>query len=245
MLIVIRVFTCIYKWIILITISNLSSFFREKRGKVCFALLSLVKKLICQILTSKFAPSLVYHGLIRTLLSLALIINNSSNISKKQTITFPWVPNVGPKIKKEIHKFGCRVALKTDPILKNILCKNKDKLIPNSYPRVYELKYSCGSVYNCDTKKKFIIRSIEHQQKSWSSSGATKHTKECHGYFDWLHPKTHSMKKRYHDRKVRESFEIDKAVVRYGQYKVLDKNNEEFVKRNAWKSLFKKMKTLH
>ena len=133
--------------------------------------------------------------------------------------------------------------------LKDILCKNKDKLIPNSYAGVYELKCSCGSVYNGETKKKIISRSIEHQQESikgnWSSSGATEHTKECHGHFDWLHPKTLSMKNRYYDRKVRESLEIDMAVVRYGQDKVLNRDNGNFVKTNAWKPLFRKMKTLH
>ena len=133
--------------------------------------------------------------------------------------------------------------------LKDIFCKNKDKLIPNSYAGVYELKCSCGSVYNGETKKKIISRSIEHQQESikgnWSSSGATEHTKECHGHFDWLHPKTLSMKNRYYDRKVRESLEIDMAVVRYGQDKVLNRDNGNFVKTNAWKPLFRKMKTLH
>ena len=48
--------------------------FHEKGGKVCSALLSLAEKLICQILESKLARSLVYHGLIRALLSLALNI---------------------------------------------------------------------------------------------------------------------------------------------------------------------------
>ena len=102
---------------------------------------------------------------------------------KKQTTTFPWVPKIGPKIKKEIQKFGFRVAFQTGPNLKNILCKNKDKLIPNSYAGVYELKCSCGSVYNGETKKKIISRSIEHQQESiksnWSSSGATDHTRNA------------------------------------------------------------------
>ena len=56
--------------------------------------------------------------------------NNSNNNStnKKQTITFPWIPNIRPKIKKEIEKFGFRVEFRTGPNLKNILCKNKDKL---------------------------------------------------------------------------------------------------------------------
>ena len=64
--------------------------------------------------------------------------NNNNNTNKKQTITFPWIPKIVPKIKKEIQKIGFRVAFQTGPNLKNILCKNKDKLIPNSYPGVYE-----------------------------------------------------------------------------------------------------------
>ena len=37
------------------------------------------------------------------------------------------------------------------------------------------------------------------------------------------------MKNRYYDRKVRESLEIDIAVVRYGQDKVLNRDNGNFV----------------
>ena len=89
--------------------------------------------------------------------------NNNNNSNKKQRVTFSWVPKIGPKIKKDIQKFGFRVAFQTGPNLKNILCKNKDKLIPNSYPGVYELKCSCRSVYNGETKKKIISRSIKPQ----------------------------------------------------------------------------------
>ena len=100
--------------------------------------------------------------------------NNNNNNNKKQTVTIPWEPKIGPKIKNEIQRFGFRVAFPTGPNLKNILCKNKDKLIPNSYPVVYKLKCSCGSVYNGEAAKKIISRSIEHQQESmkrnWSSS---------------------------------------------------------------------------
>ena len=76
----------------------------------------------------------------------AINTNNNNNSNKKQTITVPWIPKIEPKIKKEIQKFGFRVAFQTGPNLKNILCKNKDKLIPNNYPAVYELRCSCGSV---------------------------------------------------------------------------------------------------
>ena len=114
--------------------------------------------------------------------------------------------------------------------------QKQDKLITNSYPEAYKSKCSCGSVYNGETKKKIISRSIEHQQESingnWPSSEATEDTKECHGHFDWLHLKTLSMKNRYYDRKVRGSLETDLAVVRYGQDKVLNRDNGNFVKTN-------------
>ena len=41
------------------------------------------------------------------------------------------------------------------------------------------------------------------------------------------------MKNRYYDRKVRESLEIDMAVVRYGQDKLLNKDNGNFININA------------
>ena len=44
---------------------------------------------------------------------------------------------------------------------------------------------------------------------------------------------------------VNESLEIDMAIVRYWQSKVWNRDNGNFVKTNAWKPLFKKMKTLH
>ena len=59
---------CIFNYLQFIII------FHEKREKVCSALFSLAKKLIYWILTSKLAPSLVYHGLIRALLSFAFNI---------------------------------------------------------------------------------------------------------------------------------------------------------------------------
>ena len=97
---------------------------------------------------------------------------------------------------------------------------------------MYESKCSCGSVYNGEIKKKIISRSIEHQQErikgKWSFSGAIKNAKECHDHFDWLHPKTLSMKNSYYDRKVRELLEIHMAVVRYGQNKVFSKDNGNF-----------------
>ena len=44
---------------------------------------------------------------------------------------------------------------------------------------------------------------------------------------------------------MREPLEIYMAVVRYGQDKRFNRDNGNFVKTNACKPLFKKMKTLH
>ena len=60
--------------------------------------------------------------------------NNNNNTNKKQQLPFLGYQKSDQKLK--IQKFGFRVAFQTGPNLKNILCKNKDKLIPNSYPGV-------------------------------------------------------------------------------------------------------------
>ena len=60
--------------------------------------------------------------------------NTYNNIVK-----LPWIPIIGPKIIKELGKTGCRVIFTSAEKLKNMLCNNKSKLLPNSYPGVYEL----------------------------------------------------------------------------------------------------------
>ena len=43
------------------------------------------------------------------------------------------------------------------------------------------------------SKKRVLTRSTEYQEVSmtgkWEASGATEHSKICHGQFDWAHPK--------------------------------------------------------
>ena len=104
-------------------------------------------------LTSIFGITLKRKSVVSTTIIIATL--------KKKTITFPWIPKIGPKIKKESQKFRCRVTFRVELNLSNILCKNNDKLIPYSHPGVYKLKSSCGSVYNSETKKKIISRLID------------------------------------------------------------------------------------
>ena len=87
--------------------------------------------------------------------------------------------------------------------LNNLICKNKSKLLPNSFPGVHQLYCTCNVLYIGETKKKVITRTIEHQQDSfigkWESSGATEHCLEYHGQFNWINPKTLSTEQQ-HDR---------------------------------------------
>ena len=96
-----------------------------------------------------------------------------------------------------------------------MLRRNKTKLLPNSYPGVYELKCTCNSAYFGETKKKILTKTIEHQEDSfkgkWGNSGATEHTLTCHRQFNWIHPKTIARENDYRKRKIRESLEIKKA----------------------------------
>ena len=109
--------------------------------------------------------------------------NDSRNYTNSRKI--PWVPNIGPKIRKEFKKVNNDITFISGKNLQSILCRNKPKLLPNSHPGVYQLDCSCNGRYIGESKKKVLTRCIEHQQDSikgnCESSSATEHTKECHG----------------------------------------------------------------
>ena len=151
-----------------------------------------------------------YMQLRQTIVMNSIDQNNTKNT--KNIIKLPWVPILGPKLRKEFQKKDIKTVFASGANLKSILCQNKSKLKPNSYPGAYTLNCSCNAEYIDETKKKVITRTIEHQQDSikgkWESSGATEHCLKCHGQFNWLHPKTLSREARYKSRKIRESLDI-------------------------------------
>ena len=78
----------------------------------------------------------------------------------------------------------------------------------------------------------------------WESSGATEHTKECHGKFDWLHSKTIRISSYMYERKIREAGEISqprKINEKCKTFAVLNRDNGNYVKTSSWKTLFMKM----
>ena len=104
-------------------------------------------------------------------------VNNkdtSEDISK--VVKFPWIPIIGTKLRQAFEKKNIKTIFTSGPNLKSLFCRNKTKLLPNSYPGVYELKCTCNSAYFGETKKKILTRMIEHQQDSfkgkWDNSGA-------------------------------------------------------------------------
>ena len=78
--------------------------------------------------------------------------------------------------------------------LNSLICRNKSKLLPNSFPGVCQLDFSCNTLYIDKTKKKVFTRTIELQQdsfnKQWERSGATENCLEYHAKFSWINPKT-------------------------------------------------------
>ena len=133
------------------------------------------------------------------------------------------------------------------PNLKSILCENKSKLIPNSYPDIYTLNFSCNAEYIGETMKKVITRTIEHEQDSlkgkWESSGATEHSLKCHGQFNLLHPKTLSREARYKSRKSRESLEIKRSKCNSRKSNI-NHDDGNFVKTNTWTRLLRNINVL-
>ena len=164
-------------------------------------------------------------------------VNNkdtSEDISK--VVKFPWILIIGPKLRQAFKKKNIKTIFTSGPNLKSLLCRNKTKLLPNSYPGVYELKCTCNSAYFGETKKKILTRTIEHQQDSfkgkWDNSGATEHSLTCQGHFNWIQPKTIATENDYRRIKIQEALEIKKA--KYNKkIKVLNRDEGNLVSTNT------------
>ena len=165
-------------------------------------------------------------------------VNNkdtSEDINK--VVKLPWIPIIGLKLRQAFKKKNIKIIFTLDSNLKSLLCRNKTKLLLNSYSGVYELKCTCNSAYFGETKKKILPLTIEHQQVNckgkWDNSGAKEHTLTCHRQFNWIHPKTIARENDYRKRKIREVLEIKRA--KYNKkIKVLNKNEDNLAKTNTW-----------
>ena len=95
--------------------------------------------------------------------------DTSEDINK--VVKLPWIPIIGPKLRQAFKKKNIKTICTSGSSLKSLLCRNKTKLLPNSYPGVYELKCTCNSAYFGETNKKILTRTREHQQDSSKRKG--------------------------------------------------------------------------
>ena len=122
------------------------------------------------------------------------------------------------------------------------------KQTETTHPGVYQLDCSCSGRYIGESKKKILTRCIEHQHDNikgnWESSSTTEHTKECHGQFNWIHPRTIAVMPNMYKRNVREALKINRLKTLNETdktLKVLNMDNGDYVTTNSWKPIFRKI----
>ena len=82
-------------------------------------------------------------------------------------------------------------------------------------------------------------------KSNWKSSGATEHTKECHGQFNWIHQRTIAAMSNMYKRKLHEALEINRLKTLNETdkaFKVLNRDNGDYVTTNSWKPPFQKIR---
>ena len=167
-------------------------------------------------------------------------VSNHSSTEKPNQLTnnivkLPWIPVVGPKLRKIFRKNGFNVVFTSQSSLANILCNNKCPFPPNSTAGVYQVDCKCGAEYIGETKKRICTRVSEHRKaaenENWKSSGLTEHCKDCNDGVLWSEAKTICCESDYWRRKVREGLEIMKCQP------TLNKDGGLGVS-DSWKALF-------
>ena len=66
--------------------------------------------------------------------------NKDSSEDINKVVKLPWIPIIGTKLKQAFKKKNIKTIFTSGTNLKSLLCRNKTKLLPNSYPGVYKLK---------------------------------------------------------------------------------------------------------
>ena len=143
------------------------------------------------------------------------------NEEDKAYVCVPFIPEIGPQLKRILKKNNINTAFKSAPKLKDILCsRNKTHPDPDKKKGIYKYTCPCSekSTYIGQTNRSFKLRWDEHAKaiegKSWQHSGITQHYENCTHPFNKDHfQPIHNMqgKKRLklaYDTRVREAMEI-------------------------------------
>ena len=68
-------------------------------------------------------------------------------INNDKIVKLPWLLKLGAKIRKEFKKFGIKTIFTSGRNLKNLICRNKSKLLSNRFTGVYQLYCTCNALY--------------------------------------------------------------------------------------------------
>ena len=68
------------------------------------------------------------------------VTNQDNSEDIKKVVKLPWIPIIGTKLMQAIKKKNSETIFTPGLNSKSLLYRNKAKLLPNSYPGVYELK---------------------------------------------------------------------------------------------------------
>ena len=160
-------------------------------------------------------------------------------------IKIPWIPRLGPKLRKIFKKHNIKTIFTSPPNLQSILCNHKSKLPENSQAGVYKLNCSCGATYVGETKKKVATRLAEHQRdirtEKWMSTGCSEHARGCQGEFNWDENVTIAKEPIYRRRKIREALEIRRWKTGPDQPTGLNRDTGNFANTNSWNAIFRKL----
>jgi len=162
--------------------------------------------------------------------------NQPDNDTGKPMVKLPWMPVIGPQLRRSLRKYGCTVKFTSGTNLQNHLCQHKCPLPKNNSAGVYKLQCECSSVYVGESKKRVVTRIEEHQKDifngNWKNSGAAEHAKVCDQHFKWDDACTVAVEEDYTRRKIREALEIRR--LRRTDTSVLNRDSGTLLKSNQW-----------
>jgi len=170
--------------------------------------------------------------------------NPQRDESSTKIVKIPFVPVLGPKLRAILKRRGIKTVFTAAPSLKDMLCRHKTALPPNSFPGIYSVKCECGVQYIGESKKRISTRLQEHEKDifhgRWKNSGIAEHASKCADKrFIFEEAKTIAHESNWQRRKVREALEIRRS----NRDGVITANRDEgtICRTTAWSVLLGRM----
>ena len=163
-------------------------------------------------------------------------------------VKIPWIPKIGPKLRKIYQRQGIKVIFTSTPNLSDILCNHKCRLPKNSRPGVYKVPCKCRkAAYVGETKKRISTRVKEHAKDvfhgRWDSSGLAQHAKCCTEEFDYECTATLAVEENRYKRRTREALEIRRHETAPGM-SCASNRDRGALKSESWNALLAKIKAV-